>query len=324
MTEQRKSFIEASNEIAFIVNHKCSDNSETKLIKKKVQGSYGAIATMFFDSVFYNFGLWNKEIYNEYQGLNFNISTLCSQQDIYSALLLYYLIRPLVKTNCFEKRLLEVGCGNGIGLKMGSELLKTNYALGIDLVNEMVAHANRNFYKKNKVNYVQSDAEKLPLENESFDIITSLESSHLYPSIEHFFSEVERVLSVGGFFCYSDFNLNGKQPGKKVEAFLKTKNNLKIIQKHNITRMVQSSIYQRLIVNEDGFYSFAKSFFDNDERKLLMEFPAFIMTCGLAFLPWWKIRFKNLELRNVAKNARKNNFWTKKDYFYFLIQKVGK
>ena len=43
---------------------------------------------------------------------------------------------------------------------------------------------------------------------------------------------------------------------------------------------------------------------------------------GLIFLPWWKIHFKQPELRYIAKAARKEKFWGKKYYFYYLIQKV--
>lgn len=68
----------------------------------------------------------------------------------------------------------------------------------MDLVSKLVLNANSNFYKENSINYISSDAENLPLANESFDIVTNLESSHLYPQIEHF-SEVDRILIPEGF-----------------------------------------------------------------------------------------------------------------------------
>ena len=323
MDEDIKSFSQMVHELHCALGYECLTASEVKLIKHDFQKLYTVIAHTYDGKKFLNWGLWDKQIYNEYHALNFNFSALCPAQDIYSQLLLYYLIRPLVKRQCFNKRLLDVGCGNGIGLKLSSELLATQYAVGVDLVNKLVINANTNFYKENKVNYIQSDAENLALDNESVDIVTNLESSHLYPRIEHFFSEVERVLSPGGFFCYADIHFNHKQQAKRLEAFIKTRKNLKIIQKNNMTRMVQSSIYQRLIINEDRFYRDAYAMFDNNQEILLTELPYLVGVKGLAFLPWWKIRFKNPALKPITKYYRKTNWcWGKKYYFYYLIQKV--
>ena len=42
------------------------------------------------------------------------------------------------------------------------------------------------------------DAEHLPFEDESFEVVTNMESSHTYPNLRAFFSEVRRVLAKGG------------------------------------------------------------------------------------------------------------------------------
>ena len=219
---------------------------------------------------------------------------------------------------------LDIGCGNGIGLKVISELLKTSYALGIDLTSTAVMNSNKNFYKTDTINYIQSDAENLAVEGESFDIVTNLESSHLYPKIEDFFSEVERVLSPGGFFCYADIYLPYQPQTQKLEAIIKTRKNLKIIHKQDITKKVQSSIYQRLIVCEESFYLRAQAILGNDTKKFCADLPGLTRAMGLTFLPKWKIWFKNPILHNLTLNARTDNFWKKKYYFYYLIQKDEK
>ena len=48
------------------------------------------------------------------------------------------------------------------------------------------------------------DAETLPFDAESFDIVTNLESSSCYPDVHAFYREVHRVLAPGGHFLYSD------------------------------------------------------------------------------------------------------------------------
>lgn len=321
MNENIKSYSQAANQLGYAVNHECLNISEVKLMKSNVQESYNSWAHMIYDKTFLNWGLWDKKIVDEYLGLKFKFSTICTVQDIYPQILLYYLIRPLIKFNFFDKRLLDIGCGNGVGLKASCEMLGAKYALGVDLVHKLVTNGNRNFYKENEINYIQSDAEQLPLANESFDIITNLESSHLYPRVEHFYSEVERVLAPGGFFCYADIHIDNKPQSLKLEAFVNSRKNLKIIQKHDITKMVQAAIYKRLIENEDGFYKHAQAFFGHDKQKMLTELPSLTSAMGLSFLPWWKIWFKNPELRIIAKNARKDKYWGSKYFFYYIIQK---
>lgn len=323
MSEDLKSFSQAVEQLHFALGIECITASEAKQIKHDFQKLYKVFADRYDGRKFLNWGLWDNKIYNEYRALNFNFSTLCPSQDIYSQLLLYSVIKPLIKSQFFNKRLLDVGCGNGIGLKLSSELLATRYAVGVDLVNKLASNANTHFYKENKIHFIQSDAENLAIDNESVDIVTNLESSHLYPNIEHFFSEMERVLSPGGFFCYADIHFNHKQQAKKLENFIKTRKNLKIIQKNNITKMVQSSIYQRLITHEDAFYREANALFGNDQAVFLTEFPYLVGVKGLAFLPWWKIKLKNEVLEPMVQYARKTNWcWGKKYYFYYLIQKV--
>lgn len=323
MPNNIKNYSQAANQLGVAVSANSSNASEAQIIKKQVLESYNSWAHSIYDRAFLNWGLWNKKIAREYENLNFNFTALCPYQDIHSQLLLYYLIRPLFLRNFFYKRLLEIGCGNGIGLKMNSSLMKTEYALGIDLVYKLVSNAEKNFYSKGQVNYIQTDAEALPLSDSSFDIIINVESSHLYPRLEYFFAEVSRILAPGGYFCYADIHTDAKQQGQRLEKFIDSRPDLKIIQKKNITDLVQASIYRRLIVNERGFCLNAVSMFGSDPEVLPRELASLAQAMGISFLPWWKIWVKTEELRPIAKAARHHPYWGgKKLFFYYLIQKV--
>ncbi len=323
MTDELKTYSQATQQLGFAVNTNCTDSKEAQHIKNSVQESYSSWAHSVYNRAFLNWGLWDKKLYKEYEDLDFNFSTLCPHQDIHSQLLIYSLIKPLIDQQFYNKHLLEIGCGNGIGLKMSSALLKAEFALGIDLVHKLVSNATSNFYVENQVNYLQTDAEILPLGDSSFDIITNLESSHLYPRLEHFFSEVARVLTPGGFFCYADIYTATKQQPQRLEQFIASRKDLRIIQKQNITQKVQASIYRRLIVGEEGFYKMAISMFGTEPHILKKELSSLAHAMGLSFLPWWKIWLKNPDLRPIAKAARKNLYWGgEKLFFYYLIQKV--
>lgn len=323
MPANLKTYSQAASQLGVAVSTNCTNSSEAQIIKKQVLESYNSWAHSIYDKAFLNWGLWNKKIAREYENLNFNFAALCPYQDIHSQLLLYYLIRPLFLKKFFYKRLLEIGCGNGIGLKMNSSLMRTEYALGIDLVHKLVSNAENNFYKQEQVNYVQADAESLPLNDSSFDIINNVESSHLYPRLECFFAEVARVLAPGGYFCYADIHTDAKQQAQRLENFIASRSDLQIIQKKNITGLVQASIYRRLIVNEKKFCQNAVSMFGSNPVVLQRELASLAQAMGISFLPWWKIWVKTEKLRPIAKAARHNPYWGgKKLFFYYLIQKV--
>src|SRR6185436_1427988 len=54
------------------------------------------------------------------------------------------------------------------------------------------------------LSFTRGDAESLPFENESFDAVVNVESSHCYGSMASFLTEVGRVLRPGGYFVHAD------------------------------------------------------------------------------------------------------------------------
>ena len=321
MTKNIQSYKEAAEKLIHYMGIEYIETTELNQMKHHIAESYSSwIQLSDNHNRFLNWGLKDTALCNEYMALDFNFSEIYHAEDIYSQTLLYYLIKPLITNQFFNKRLVDIGCGNGVGTKLSAKLLNTQYALGIDLMALSIRNATQYFHQTNQINYIQADSEHLPLDNESFDIITNLESSHLYPRIEDFFSEVERVLAPNGFFCYADMHFKIKVQDRKLEHFIKTSKNLKIIQKTDITKMIRASLYHRLIVNEKEFYKKANVQFGNN--RLNDQLFYFLNARGLWFLPYWKISFQNPILNLVEKYAR-NHAWSRKKYFYYLIQKIG-
>ena len=48
------------------------------------------------------------------------------------------------------------------------------------------------------------DSESIPFEDEKFDVVLNVESSHCYGDMDQFMSEVTRVLKPGGHFLWCD------------------------------------------------------------------------------------------------------------------------
>ncbi len=82
---------------------------------------------------------------------------------------------------------LDVACGTGLSTKALLEIAANVY--GTDISAEMLSHAAL----ANKIHYSVAPAEKLPFENNLFDLVTVSSGVHWF-DIERFLAEVHRVL----------------------------------------------------------------------------------------------------------------------------------
>ncbi|HJY05722.1 MAG TPA: methyltransferase domain-containing protein [Bryobacteraceae bacterium] len=101
------------------------------------------------------------------------------------------------------KRVLDVGCGRGGTVHVFQTFFKPASIRGLDLSSTAIQFC-RQAHKRKDTTFYEGDAENLPFEDSSLDIVTNLESSHSYPNIFRFYSEVHRVLASGGHFLYTD------------------------------------------------------------------------------------------------------------------------
>lgn len=103
-----------------------------------------------------------------------------------------------------DKKILEIGCGRGGGLAFVARQFAPAHATGLDLDQRAANFANQHYPDQN-LSFVQGDAQALPFENETFDSVLNVESSHRYQSMPTFLAEVQRVLKPGGYFLFTDF-----------------------------------------------------------------------------------------------------------------------
>ena len=98
---------------------------------------------------------------------------------------------------------LDVGCGRGGTVQTLLHYFNPRQVTGLDLTPENIAFC-RKAVESPRSRFVEGDAEQLPFEDASVDIVTNVESSHSYPDITRFYREVARVLRPGGTFLYTD------------------------------------------------------------------------------------------------------------------------
>ena len=99
--------------------------------------------------------------------------------------------------------MLDIGCGGGATLKRLLKRSKGAQVYGIDISEESVAKArkvNANVLDR-QVFVTQGSAEKLPYEDNKFDLVTAVETVNFWPDLPNCLKEVRRVVKPGGRFA---------------------------------------------------------------------------------------------------------------------------
>ncbi|MFN7916644.1 MAG: class I SAM-dependent methyltransferase [Vicinamibacterales bacterium] len=114
------------------------------------------------------------------------------------------LVRQVVRNVPLDgARVLDVSCGRG-----GTSAYLARYhapaeVVGVDLLPGHIAFCRATHTAPN-LRFIEADAQHLPFEDASFDVVTNIEASHAYPQLDLFLAEVRRVLRPGGILCLTD------------------------------------------------------------------------------------------------------------------------
>ncbi|MCK4400553.1 arsenite methyltransferase, partial [Candidatus Bathyarchaeota archaeon] len=96
---------------------------------------------------------------------------------------------------------LDLGSGGGIDVILAAQRVgPKGKAIGVDMTDEMISLANKNAAEAGveNVEFRKGDIEKLPVEDESVDVIISNCVINLAPDKDRVFAEAYRVLKPGG------------------------------------------------------------------------------------------------------------------------------
>jgi len=189
-----------------------------------------------------------------------------------------------------NKAVVEIGCGRGGGLSYVVKRWSPDSAIGIDISRAAVRFCNKN-YQIRGLSFLHGDADNLPIENESCDIVINVESSHRYANFEGFLAEVHRVLRNGGLFLFADYRSK-----KKLDYLRKAikEASFKVVKEEFINQQVVSALQ----INGDRKRQLVK--------KLL---PRFLNNIGLDFA-------NKIESKLIEKFSH-----NRKLYFNYMLQK---
>ena len=132
-------------------------------------------------------------------------SSLLKKEDLlfkYEATLYLELLKDVKTKNL---NLLDIGCGRGGGINILKKYLKLKEVHGCDINSMAIDYCEENY---KGINFKVCSSEKLTYENKYFDLITNVESFHLYENKKKFFKEASRVLKTNGRLLMTDINLN--------------------------------------------------------------------------------------------------------------------
>ena len=107
-----------------------------------------------------------------------------------------------------NRKFLEVGSGRGGGASFVARYHHPESMTGLDYSSSAIKLSNKIHSNVSNLHFIKGDAENLPFDDNTFDAVINVESSHCYGNMKKFLNEVYRVLKKGGHFTWVD--LRGK------------------------------------------------------------------------------------------------------------------
>ncbi|MGK0205852.1 MAG: ubiquinone/menaquinone biosynthesis C-methylase UbiE [Planctomycetota bacterium] len=138
------------------------------------------------------------------------------------------------------KDVVEVGSGRGGGASYLARTHRPRKLIGCDFSKGAVKLCNQTHSGTANLEFVHGDAEDLPLDDASCDVVINVESSHCYGNVGKFFGEVARVLRPGGHFGIADFRTGDEM--KEVAEKLGALPGFRVLESVDITERVVAAL----------------------------------------------------------------------------------
>lgn len=101
-----------------------------------------------------------------------------------------------------DDRILDIGCGGGVNIEKFLKITSNNVD-GLDYSEVSVAESikrNQKAVDDERCEIIQADVSDMPLEDESYDLVSAFETVYFWPDIGETFKEVSRIIKPNGRF----------------------------------------------------------------------------------------------------------------------------
>lgn len=119
----------------------------------------------------------------------------------------YYYAKKLEDRSFGGGRIIDVGCGFGEMCKILAEEIPDCEVVGIDLSKPLLDYARGSINEesiKSRVKFETGNVEKMPFENDSFDVVFNVSMVHWVSNPISMLDEIERILKPNGCLFIKD------------------------------------------------------------------------------------------------------------------------
>ena len=112
-----------------------------------------------------------------------------------------------------DDRIIDIGCGGGVNIEKFLKLTNNNVD-GLDYSEVSVSESikrNQKAVDDERCEIIQADVSNMPLEDESYDLVSAFETIYFWPNIKETFKEVSRIIKPNGRFMIAQ-GTDGNHP----------------------------------------------------------------------------------------------------------------
>ncbi|NDZ14502.1 hypothetical protein C7T35_18160 [Variovorax sp. WS11] len=105
---------------------------------------------------------------------------------------------------CRGRTVLDIACGEGYGSALLAQVAES--VIGVDISQDAVNHASRNYSAQANLRFIQGSATRVPVDDASVDVLVSFETLEHLAEQEQMLGELRRVLKPSGILVISSPN----------------------------------------------------------------------------------------------------------------------
>ena len=134
-----------------------------------------------------------------------------------------------------EEKILDIGCGGGVNIEKFLKITKNNVD-GLDYSEISVKESikrNHNAVNKKRSTIIQANVCDMPIDNNSYDLVTAFETIYFWPDLANTFKEVLRIIKPNGRFMIAQ-GTDGNHP--QDEEWLNTVEGMSVYTKEELEK----------------------------------------------------------------------------------------